>query len=425
MAKEAGRETGGVDPCPRWQGLAQQAAFVNGVMARALDFCDAVVPGTPGTAIIPAALAAAELAGAEMAVAEAAVAAGSGGAGSAGRVSGADFLTAVAMGTEVALRLNLGEAEYDGFDPTGVCVPFGSTAAASKILGLSEVQTWNALALAFCRCGGSFQANVDGALAVRVIEGWAAETGVTCARLAARDITGPVNFLEGVYGYLRLFGRDRVAGASIVSGLGPDYLARNLVFKKFPSCGATQASTQMILDLMAEEGFGADDVECVEIVVPPYIHRLVGHPFKVGTNPKVSAQFSIRYCVANALSRKASCLAHFEDDAIRDPGVLQLVERIEVTPDAAMDARGHTAVDMRVIAKPAESTCDRPMSLRISRKPSLQEEHLRRFRIASSSRRDPCPGEDAGDHLRPRLDEIEDVRSWCRCCSKHDTRRER
>ena len=75
------------------------------------------------------------------------------------------------------------------------------------------------------------------------------------------------------------------------------------MFKKFPSCGATQASTQMILDLMAEEGIGADDVERIEITVPPYIYKLVGHPFRVGSNPKVNAQFSIRYCVANALTR--------------------------------------------------------------------------------------------------------------------------
>ena len=159
---------------------AQQAAFVNGVMARALDFCDALAPGAHiGSAAIPAALAAAEV---------------------VGGCSGADFLTAVATGTELAVRLNLGEPEYDGFDPTGVCVPFASTAAAAKILGLNEKETWNALALAFNKCGASFQANVDGALAVRVIEGWVAETGVTCARLASKGITGPANFIEGIYG---------------------------------------------------------------------------------------------------------------------------------------------------------------------------------------------------------------------------------
>ena len=97
---------------------AERAAFVNAIMARALDFCDAMVPGAhAGSAVIPAALAAAE---------------------AVGGVSGTDFLAAVCLGVELAVRLNLGEAEYDGFDPTGVCVPFGSTAAAAKITGPFE-----------------------------------------------------------------------------------------------------------------------------------------------------------------------------------------------------------------------------------------------------------------------------------------------
>jgi len=299
---------------------AERAAFVNGVMARALDFCDALAPGAHiGSAAVPAALAAAEM---------------------AGGVSGRDFLAAVAIGTELAVRLNLGEAEYDGFDPTGVCVPFASTAAASRMLGLDEKETWNALALAFNRCGGSFQANVDGSLAVRVIEGWVAETGVTCARLARYGITGPANFLEGVYGYFHLFGRDRLSKEKIVAGLGTDYVVKKLVFKKYPSCGLTQGSTDVILGLMEAEGFGADDVERVEVIVPPYTYKLVGHPFEVGSNPKVNAQFSIRYCVANALIRKGSKLAHFEEDAVRDLEVYKLAERVEVISDPAMELRG-------------------------------------------------------------------------------------
>ena len=360
MAKEAGGSPeasifihGGKVP-------AQQAAFVNSVMARALDICDSAVPGVhPGSAVIPAALAAGEL---------------------AGGLSGVDFLAAVCIGTEVTLRLKLGEAEYDGFDPTGIAAPFGSTAAAAKILGLSEAETGNALGLAFCRCGGSFQANVDGALAVRVIEGWVAETGVTCTRLAERGITGPANFLEGVYGYLHLFGRGRVTGEQILSGLGTDYKAEELVFKKFPSCGATQGSTQLILDLVAEEGLEAEDVERVEIEVPPYVHKLVGHPFELGSNPKVSAQFSIRYCVANALSRKAPVLAHFEEKAIRDPEVLRLVEKIEVKPDAGLDARGHTAVDMRVVTKDSrEHFRQADFAPGYPQRPLTEKEHRQRF----------------------------------------------
>jgi hypothetical protein len=113
------------------------------------------------------------------------------------------------VGTEVSARLNLSEAEYDGFDPTGICVPFGATAAASKILGLREKELWNALALALNSCGGSFQSHVDGSLGVRF--GRPCCTRGFSAPGRYRDY-GPQNFLDGVYGYSHLYGRDRMTG---------------------------------------------------------------------------------------------------------------------------------------------------------------------------------------------------------------------
>jgi 2-methylcitrate dehydratase PrpD len=373
---------------------AQQAAFVNGVMARALDFCDALAPGAHiGSAVIPAALAAAEL---------------------TGGCSGRDFLAAVAAGCELAVRLNLGESEYDGFDPTGVCVPFASTAAAAKIFRLSETETWNALALAFNKCGASFQANVDGSLAVRVIEGWVAEAGVTCARLAARSITGPANFLEGVYGYFHLFGRDRVSPEKILSGLGTTYELRKLVFKKYPSCGLTQGSTDMILRLMGEKGFEAGDIEGVEITVPPYTYKLVGHPFQIGSNPKVNAQFSIRYCVANALIRRASKLAHFEEASIRDPEVLKLAEKVEVRSDPTLERRGHTPLDMRVLTKSGKEYAESiDFVPGFPEKPLSEEEHRQRFRdcIEFAAKRLPEEKVDGIIRAVDQLEAMSDVRS--------------
>ena len=372
---------------------AQHAAFANGVMARAIDFCDALAPGAHiGAAAITAALATAEL---------------------VGGCSGADFVAAIAAGTEVAVRLNLGESEYDGFDPTGVCVPFASTAAATKIMGLSEKQTCNALALAFNRCGASFQSNVDGALAVRVIQGWVAETGVTCARLASRGITGPANFLEGIYGYFHLFGRDRMTGEKVVSGLGADYELRKLVFKKYPSCGSTQGSTEAILTLMREEGVEAENIDRIEIVVPPYTYKLVGHPFQIGANPKVNAQFSIRYCVANALVRGEAKLAHFEESSVRNSKIVELAKRIEVRPDPAMESRGHTALDMRVTMKNGKELLRKvDFAPGFPEKPLAPEEHQRRFHDCISFAGKPLPKEKSGCilHEIERLERMEDVR---------------
>jgi 2-methylcitrate dehydratase PrpD len=307
---------------------AAAAARFNGTLCRALDFCDAMAPGPHiGSSLLPAALAAAEL---------------------AGGCSGVEFVAALAAGAELSSRLNLNESQYDGFDPTGVLVVFAATAAASRVLKLTAKQTLHALALAFNRCGGSFQSNVDGTLAVRVVQGFVAETGVDCAQMAQRGITGPSNFIQGHYGYAHLYGRDRLDVNAITAALGHEWRLQRMVFKKYPSCGVTQGVTELALALVHEEGLSVEQVRNARVRLPPYAHRLVGHAFQIGANPRVDAQFSASYCVANALQRRGSKLAHFAPAQVSDARLRPLIDRIEVVCDAAVNARGHTAVDLEV-----------------------------------------------------------------------------
>ena len=344
---------------------AQNAVLLNSVMARAFDFDDAMAPGIHiGASVVPTALGAAEL---------------------TGGCSGKDFMAAVVLGTEIATRLNLTEATYDGFDPTGVCTVFAATVAAGRILKLNETEMWNALALAFNRSGGSFQSNIDGSLAVRVIQGWVSQNGLHCAQLAKLGITGPKNFLDGVYGYFHLFGRDVIGPESSIEGLGDRYDLQNVIFKKYPSCGLTLGCTDVTLALVEEKGLAPDDVDRIEVRVPPYAFKLVGHPFEIGDNPKVNAQFSIQYCVANALVRKCSKLRHFEESAIRDPEIMAFTEKISVTSDPELDARGHTALDLKVFMNSGE-------------------EHLKKMDIAPGFPGNPLTQKDHENHFWDCLD---------------------
>ncbi|TCF97198.1 MmgE/PrpD family protein [Paraburkholderia strydomiana] len=309
---------------------ASGAALVNGVMCRALDFCDAMAPGLHvGSSLIPAALAAVEL---------------------AGGCSGRDFLSALLIGAEVASRMNLAETDYDGADPTGVAGVFGATAAVARILGLDRQQTLHSLALALNRAAGSFQSNIDGSLAVRLIQGWVAETGVMCAQLAQRGITGPGRFLSGVYGYAHQFARGLRKADEFVEGLGEQWQVMSTVFKKYPSCGLTQGVTELALRARKELDIGPGNVGRIEVRLPPYAFRLVGHDFVIGENPRVNAQFSAKYCVANALVRGASRLEHFVESSIRDPEVLAFTGRVDVISDETMQALHHTAVEFHVEA---------------------------------------------------------------------------
>jgi 2-methylcitrate dehydratase PrpD len=295
---------------------AHNAALVNSAMARALDIDDHMPPGMHlGGSAVPTALAAAEL---------------------AGGCSGKEFLTALVLGFEMAIRIN-DASTYDGFDPSGVCGMFASVAAAGRVLGLDAPQMLNALALGFNRPVQTFQSIVDGTTAVRVGQGLISQGALMAVEMAHRGITGPPNFLEGVFGYFHLYAGDRYDPAAIAAGLGEDFHLDKVAFKNYPSCGGTIAGTDAILRLMEQHRLTPGQVARVDVTVTPYICDMTGGPFKIGTNPRVDAQFSIQYCVANALLRGRPVIRHFDEDQVRDPRILDLVARIHVVSDAALE----------------------------------------------------------------------------------------
>ena len=175
------------------------ATLANSVMARALDICDAQVPGQHiGTSLVPVAFGMAER---------------------AGSLGGREFITALAVASEIATRLGFA-SRLNGFDPTGACSLFAPAIAAGRILRLDAGQMMNAMALTFNRAGSSFQSNVDASLAVRLIEGFISQDGVMCAQLAGRNLTGPRNWIEGVWGYYHLFCQDERDEQTLIGGLG-------------------------------------------------------------------------------------------------------------------------------------------------------------------------------------------------------------
>lgn len=376
---------------------AHNAVLVNSTMARALDICDFMPPGIHiGSSSIPTALAAAEF---------------------AGGCSGKEFLTSLVLGTEVAARIN-SISDYDGFDPTGVCTIFATAAIAGRILGLNPAQMLNALALAFNRAGGSFQSNIDGSLAVKVIQGFVSQGGIICAQLAKKGITGPKNFLNGVYGYFHLYAKDKQNVQILTEKLGRRFEMTKTLFKSYPVCGGSIASTDAILFLAKQNQLSAKDVSRIDIKVTPYIHKLVGHPFRLGDNPRVNAQFNIRYCVANALLRKGTRLQHFEEAYVRDPRIMEIADKIYVTPDPDLDFGRPELIckaEMKITTTKRHvhrKTIDIPSGF--SGNPLTSDEIRERFQEYVSYGSKPLPRKNIDKivSLIVGLEKIEDVRSF-------------
>jgi 2-methylcitrate dehydratase PrpD len=295
---------------------AHSAAFANSFIARAIGVDEAMLPGLHmGGSSVPTALAMAEL---------------------MGGCSGKEFLTALVVGTEIASRINFSTV-YNGFDPTGVCAIFGSTAIAGRILGLNSEQMWNALGHAFNRSGGSFQGTIDGTIAARVLQASVSQGGIINAQLARLGISGPRNFLEGVYGYFHFYAGDKYDPEAVAGELGKRYELGKAFMKKYPSCGTTQSSIDAIFELMKEKGVTHEALDEIKVRVTPFTQNLTGKPFQYGDNPKISAIYSIQYCVANALLRNSVRLRHFDEPMVREPKLMEIIPKIHPFADPTWD----------------------------------------------------------------------------------------
>jgi 2-methylcitrate dehydratase PrpD len=293
---------------------APVAALVNGTMIQALDFDDTHDPSGTHVAstVLPAALAAAQ----------------------AAHQTGRTLLTAVVAGTEVACRLGLACRDKIGFTSTAVYGAFGAAAAAARALGLGPGPTRHALGIVLSQVAGTTQTAVDTPLSKHMQSGFAAKAGLLSALLAARGVTGVEQVFEGPYGFLNLYKHGRYDRAPLVADWGSRFEVDHLSLKLFPCCRATHAAIEATLALVREGGRRPADIAEVRVVVPRVAFQLAGKPLVTGANPIVAAQFSIHYTVAAALLHGRLSLQEFTADAIRDPRIQNLMDRITV---AAVD----------------------------------------------------------------------------------------
>jgi 2-methylcitrate dehydratase PrpD len=375
---------------------AYNAAFVNSTMVRALDMEDAVQPGMHVSAsAFPTALAAAEV---------------------AGGCSGKEFLTALVLGLDMSIRINFASV-YNGFDPSGVCGTFAAIAAAGRILHLNSAQMWDALALGFNRPVQTFQSIVDGTLAVRVGQGAISQGAMMCVQLAQRGINGPKNFLEGVFGYFYLYANGRYDRHAITEGLGKRFELDKIMFKRYPSCGGTISSTDCILLLMGENNLTPENVAEINVRVTPYVFDENGGQFKIRDNPRVDAQFSIQYCVANALLRRVPRLQNFDESYVRDPKIMELIGKIHVAPDPALEGEKWGASmrsDMDVTTTDGVTYHKSvPIPSGFPGNPLTSEQIMERFQQAVSYGSKPLPKKNIDRLLSfiGQLEQAEDVRA--------------
>lgn len=291
---------------------ASAAALANGTAGHALDFDDVISSvGHPSVAVAPAALAVAERLGA----------------------SGPALLTAFVAGVETQARLAevVGPDHYArGFHTTATLGSIGAAAAAAALLGLDAERTNAALAIAATQAAGLKA--VFGSMSKPLHAGRAAANGVIAGELAARGFTSADDILGDAQGFAAAES-DMFEAAALTEGLGSPWRLYGVRFKVHAACFLTHAAINSVLALSAEHGFGATDVEHVDIAVPPGHLNVCGIP-----EPRtgLEGKFSLRASAALALLHHRATPDLFTDETITSPEVTGLRERVTVSPEPAL-----------------------------------------------------------------------------------------
>ncbi len=264
-------------------------------------------------------------------------------------MSGADFLHAFILGVEVECRIGLSVYpwHYDrGYHITGSAGVFGAAAAAGKILALDETQMTWALGLAATQSSGLRE--MFGTMSKAFHPGRAAQNGLTAALLAASNFTSSETSLEAPRGFAHVLSGDRDF-SKITERLGETWEVTKNTYKPFPCGIVIHPTIDACIQLRNEHGLAGADIERVELQVHPLVLELTG---KKTPMKGLEGKFSVYHSAAVALLRGMVGQREYSDEAVRDPEVVALRDRVVATVDPGIREE---QVHVRVITKSGRS----------------------------------------------------------------------
>jgi aconitate decarboxylase len=268
-------------------------------------------------------------------------------------VSGAQLLTALAAGWEVAVRLNrcVGDLLVGGWHAPTIMGTVAASAAAGRTLGLSSTEMYHCISLAILQASGLAVVQYGG-MSKRIYAGRAAEIGLQSALFAEHGLTAPDDVLSEEFGgFLPTFAPEREHDIrSLSRGLGSDFAAEGISFKLYSCCAVNHPALDLISDLVAENpDLTYDNLEHIDIEMTEHGYKHCGFPYVPDT--AITAQFSVEYCLAVYLLEGAAFVEQFRDGLLADSRLLDLVGRISTTVDPSLqtgDLRSKRAVRIRV-----------------------------------------------------------------------------
>jgi len=306
------------------------ATFANGVMIRFLDFNDGYT--STGESGHPSDSIAAVLSTAELR-----------------RRSGREAIAATVLAYEVFCRIcDQADLKPLGFDHVTVG-GMASTAAAARLLGLTEAETAQAFNLAIAPNVALYQTRIG---RVSMWKGCAyanaSRNAVFAATLAARGMTGPSPIFEGDGGYFKAVTRERFQlGAFGRPESG--YKIMECSVKRFPLGQYSQTVVEAALQIRSRLR-PADEIADIRIeTVTTAIRLMAGDGDKWQPSTRETADHSMPYTVAVALIYGDVQEEHFGPRFLTNPEIQALMQRVQVAASEEADRRMPEAMLCRMV----------------------------------------------------------------------------
>ena len=297
---------------------ASLAAFANGELMNALDWCPVVPPAHVSPFVMPAVLALAQ----------------------ARAKSGKALIAAAALGMEVTSRLSTATGGLRsgkdgvprrvwGLTPNSI----GGTAGVAHLMGLDAGQMLHAMGTsayyAPVASHSKFNYTVEQGYAKYGPAGWMAQGALNTALLAEMGYRGDTTFLEGDRGFYAQIGADSWNPDKLRDGLGQNWVFMNAGYKPWPTCGIFQSPANLMQDLITELDLKPEEIEAVEMKV-----ETIGTlPAYVSTEPMdhVEAASSAPYIMAVIAHRIPRGPGQQAQSVIEDPKIRAFMKKVKVS----------------------------------------------------------------------------------------------
>lgn len=305
---------------------AGEAALANGVLLSGRVQGDSHPAGHIGGVVIPAALAIAQRRA----------------------LSGAEFLSALVAGYEVALRIGRDHAAAlsdRGFRTTPCYGVFGAAVVGARALRLPAAATRNALALAANLAAGLREHVHAGTEESPYHAGFAARNGLNAAALAAQGLTSAApTALHGEAGFFSAYGgAGSDHGSRLCEALGERFEFTGVTYKPYPACQFLRAMIQGLAALSASAG--GTPAEAIEVRLNPFEADFIGVRYMGPFTNAAQTVMSAPFCAALAWTTGTTGYAALRE--FDNAAVLALLRRVTIIDDPAI-ARYETRLRVRL-----------------------------------------------------------------------------